>query len=67
MDFHKKCREVYNRSRTGTIAAFDTIDDIKILPAEGRRFDVMLRDFGKGFIGVYDSRCTLKMIQEDIL
>lgn len=67
MDFHKKCKEVYNRSRVETVAVFDTRDDIMVLSFKGKRFDVMMKDFSCGLIGVYDNRCTLKMVQEDIL
>ncbi len=67
-DFHDVCRKIHAASRLEKIAVFGIQGDIHYLPvASKRKYEAMLRDFPKSFVGVYDERCSLKMLQEDIL
>lgn len=67
VDFHAACRDIYTASRDTTIAVFSLKGDVYICERVSKKFNLMVADFPNSLVGVYDSRCSFKMIQEDIL
>lgn len=68
LNYDEVCRKIYQATRHDSIVVFGIKGDVYFFKkSERRKFDRMLNDFPKSLVGIYDKRCTLKMIQEDIL
>ena len=67
IDFHAVCRQIYEATRENTIVVFAIRGDVHFFKLDDKRYAAMMKDFPKSLVGIYDSRCTFKYIQEDIL
>ena len=66
-DFHMACKQIYMATRENTIAVFSLKGDVYFCIMNSKKFNLMVKDFPRSLVGVYDKRCNLKLIQEDIL
>jgi len=67
LDFHETCKQIYKATREATIVVFAIRGDVYFCEVNDRKYKSMLKDFPNSLVGIYDNRCTLKYIQEDIL
>lgn len=67
IDHKQACRDIFEKSRQYPVAVFSMTGDIVTIIAKGKKFEKMVKDFPRKLVGVYDSRCTVKMIEDDIL
>lgn len=67
IDFHETCKQIYISTRDNIIVVFAIRGDVYFFKLTDKRYGAMLKDFPNSLVGIYDSRCTLKWIQEDIL
>lgn len=71
MDVHDYARKIYDESRRCKVAVFKLSTrgqplEVKYMEARGGRFEAMFRDFTSNFVGIYDSKCDLSMIKDDL-
>lgn len=68
LNYDEICRKIYQATRHDSIVVFGIKGDVFYFKqTEKIKFNRMIKDFPKSLVGIYDKRCTLKMIQEDIL
>jgi len=66
-DYHVICKEIYESAKQYPTAVFAIKGDVYMMGSATVKFMRYLREYPNSFVGVYDERCTLKMIQDDIL
>jgi len=67
IDYKETCDKIYKATRTDVVIVFAVRGEVYFFKNNDKRCDVMLKDFPNSLVGVYDQRCSLKYIQEDIL
>ena len=67
MNFHEKCKQIYNQSREQPVAVYNVQGNVHFCPANTPQHEPMRIDFERYLVGIYNAKCTLKMIQEDLL
>jgi hypothetical protein len=67
LDYLETCRKIHRATRESTIIVFAIQGDIYFFPAGSKRSDVMLKDFPNSLVGIYDDKCSLKYLMDDIL
>jgi len=66
-DFHEAIKQIHAATRKNDIAVFSLQGDVYFCIMNTKKFELMIKDFPKSFVGVYNSKCSVKMLQDDIL
>ena len=66
-DYHLICREIHISAKKQPTAVFAIRGDVIVIAYKSQEFQIMVQQYPRSFVGIYDEHATLKMIQDDIL